>query len=67
MTKDLEREYRLQEASAISGYKPSTLRKKIYNKELGSMKRGRIVTIPERELRRLIAEAEFRPAAQIAG
>jgi hypothetical protein len=62
MAKDLEREYRLHEASALSGYKPSTLRKKIYKKELGSMKRGRIVTIPESELRKLLGRAEFRPA-----
>ena len=60
MAKTLEKQYRLDEAAEVSGYKVAALRKKISRRELGSVKTGRIVTIPESELQKLLGE--FRPA-----
>lgn len=49
----LEPEYRLPQASIFSGYTVSALRKKISRRELGYRKTGRIITIPESQLRLL--------------
>ena len=58
----IERQYRLLEVSRLSGYSVSALRKKILHRELGYRKSGRIVTIPEGELVKLLGE--FRPAVE---
>ena len=57
---ELQKEYRLAVASQLSGYSVAALRKKILRREIGSRKTGRIITIPERELAKLLGE--FRPA-----
>ena len=49
------------EVAARTGWKPSTVRKKILRRELGYVKLGRSVRIPESELERLIING-FRPA-----
>ena len=61
----LERQYRLHEAAERTGYSVAALRKKIWNKEIGSVKTNRIVTIPESELKRLIGT--YRPPVELAG
>ena len=52
----LERQYRLDEAAKLSGYSVSALRKKIARRELGYRKTGRIVTVSESDLVRLLGE-----------
>ncbi len=49
------------EFAVRTGWKPSTVRKKILRRELGYVKLGRSVRIPESELERLISNG-FRPA-----
>ncbi len=49
------------EVAARTGWKPSTVRKKILRRELGYVKLGRSVRIPESEIERLISNG-FRPA-----
>jgi excisionase family DNA binding protein len=49
------------EVAVRTGWKPSTVRKKILRRELGYVKLGRSVRIPESELERLIING-FRPA-----
>ena len=55
----LEKQYRLPEASRASGYTVAALRKKIIRREIGYRKTGRIITIPEGEISRLLGE--YRP------
>lgn len=52
----LEKQYRLNEAGRVTGYSVAALRKKIANREVGHRKTGRIVTIPESELNRILGE-----------
>jgi len=61
----LEKQYRLSEASKVSGYSIAALRKKILRREIGHRKTGRIVTIPESELSRILGEyrAPVQPGA----
>ncbi len=61
----LEKQYRLHEASEVCGYSVAALRKKIFRRELGYIKTGRIITIPESELARLLGE--FRPSVSALG
>jgi excisionase family DNA binding protein len=51
----------VNEFAARTGWKPCTVRKKILRRELGYIKMGRSVRIPESELERLITNG-FRPA-----
>ena len=61
----LEKQYRLSEASRVTGYSVAALRKKIRAKDLGYRKTGRIITVPESELSRLLGE--FRPPIDLHG
>ena len=61
----LEKQYRLPDASRASGYSVAALRKKILRREIGYRKTGRIITIPEGELSRLLGE--YRPPVAIGG
>ena len=54
---------RIQEFSERVGYRVSTVRKKIFNREIDSIKVGRIVLIPESEVARLLKD--FRPRVEI--
>jgi len=54
-----EKQYRLSEASRASGYSVAALRKKILRREVGYVKTGRIITIPESALAQLLGE--YRP------
>jgi len=47
------------------GYEVSTIRKKVWRRELNSIKVGRLVLIPESEVDRLLAD--FRPRVEIKG
>lgn len=62
---NLEKQFRLAAASGLTGYSIAALRKKILRREIGYRKTGRIITIPESELTRLLGE--FRPAVTLAG
>ena len=55
----LERNYRLNDLSTITGYTVGAIRKKIRRRELGYRKIGRIVVVPESEVKRLLGE--YRP------
>ena len=59
--KAIERLYRLSEVAEMSGYKVSTLRKKILTRELGCKKIGRIVVVPETDLKTFLGN-DYRPA-----
>lgn len=52
----LERQYRLDEAAKLSGYSIGALRKKIARRELGHRKTGRIITVGESDLVRLLGK-----------
>lgn len=56
----LEWQYRLTEASELTGYSVAALRKKISHRQLGYRKTGRIITVPAGELSKLLGA--FRPA-----
>lgn len=45
------------------GYEVSTIRKKVWRRELDSIKVGRLVLIPEREVDRLLSD--FRPRVEL--
>lgn len=47
----LERNYRLSDLSTITGYTVAAIRKKIRRRELGYRKIGRIVVVPESEVK----------------
>lgn len=51
----------VKEVAVRTGWKPSTVRKKILCREIGYVKLGRAVRVPESEVERLIM-AGFRPA-----
>jgi excisionase family DNA binding protein len=48
-----ERDLRVHEFAARSGYQVSTIRKKLLQREIGYRKCGRLVLIPESELQRI--------------
>jgi len=48
----------------MSGYKVSTLRKKIHRKELGSRKIRRLVVVPENDLKKFLGD-DYRPAVSL--
>lgn len=50
---------RISEFAKLVGYQVSTIRKKIYRREIDSIKVGRIVLIPAQEVKRLLSN--FRP------
>jgi excisionase family DNA binding protein len=50
----LEKQYRLDEAAQLTGYSVHSLRRKIVKREVGFRKTGRIITIPESEVARLL-------------
>lgn len=54
-----EKNLRLHEFCELVGYKTSTVRKKIFKREIDSIKVGRIILIPKREVKRLLAD--YRP------
>ena len=64
-TMDLEKQFRLPEASRLSGYSVAALRKKIARRELGHRKTGRIITVPQSDLSRLLGE--YRPPVELEG
>lgn len=55
-----ERHMRVEEFAKLTGYKTSTVRKKILRREISYRKVGRIVIIPESEVERLLSD--LRPA-----
>jgi|CXWL01.1.fsa_nt_gi hypothetical protein len=52
----IERHIRVEEFANRSGYAIPTIRKKIARREIAYRKVGRIITIPESELARLLGE-----------
>ncbi len=60
-----ERNLRVEEVAALTGYRPSTIRKKILRREIGYHKVGRIVVIPASEVDRLLGT--FRPPIKTVG
>lgn len=54
----IETHYRLLEAGRISGYSVASLRRKIRLGEIGFVKTGRIVTIPESELLKMLGKVQ---------
>ena len=59
-----ERLLRLHEVSQRTGYKVSTLRKKIHRREIGYCKIGRIICVPESEVNQMVREA-YRPQVKV--
>lgn len=55
----LEKQFRLSAVAQLSGYSISSLRQKIASGRIGHRKTGRIVTVPESEVERLLGE--YRP------
>ena len=55
-----ERHLRVDEFAQRTGYEPATVRKKLLRREISYRKVGRIVLIPESEVKRLLGE--LRPA-----
>lgn len=60
----IEKNYRLHEVAELSGFKVSTLRKKIFRKELGSRRVGRLVLVPETDLKKFLGN-DYRPAVSL--
>ncbi len=58
----LEKQYRLPQVAELTGYSVHSLRRKIKEKEVGFMKTGRIITIPESEIVKILGE--FSPAVE---
>ncbi len=58
----IERNLRINEFCERVGYKVATIRKKIYRREIDSIKVGRLILIPEREVDRLLKD--FRPRVE---
>ena len=54
--KELEKHFRIPEVSAIVPYKESTIRKLILERKIAFRKIGRIIAIPESEVKRLLGE-----------
>ncbi len=59
----IERHYRVKEMAWLSGYSEAAIRKKLSLREIGYRKVGRIISIPESELTRLLGD--LRPAMEI--
>jgi excisionase family DNA binding protein len=57
---------RVDEVAKMTGYKPSTIRKKLLRREIGFHKVGRIIVIPQSEVERLLGEFR-KPITTIAG
>ena len=51
---DLEKQYRLPEAAELTGYSIAALRKKISRREIAYRKTGRIITLPQTEVAKLL-------------
>ena len=51
-----ERGLRIDEVAQRTGYKEATIRKKVRRRELGYRKVGRIISIPESEVERLMGD-----------
>ncbi len=49
-----EKNYRVAEFARLTGYKESTIRRKLYERTIGYKRIGRIIVIPSSELRRLL-------------
>ena len=62
---DKQNRLRLDEVSRRTGYKTSTLRKKIWRREIACFKVGRILLVPETEVERLLSD--FRPRVENKG
>ena len=64
---DMEKNENLRIAAFAKrvGYTQSTIRKKVWKRELDSIKVGRLVLIPATEVDRLLAD--FRPRIEIKG
>jgi len=60
---DKDQNLRIADFAKRVGYEVSTIRKKVWRRELDSIKVGRIVLIPEREVERLLSD--FRPRVEI--
>ena len=60
---DKHQNLRIADFAKRVGYEVSTIRKKVWRRELDSIKVGRIVLIPEREVERLLSD--FRPRVEI--
>ena len=58
-----ERPLRVVEFAQAVGYSIATVRKKIFRKEIDSYKVGRIVLVPQTEVKRLLSD--FRPRAKV--
>jgi excisionase family DNA binding protein len=56
LIQSIERHIRVEEFANRSGYSIPTIRKKISRREIAYRKVGRIITIPESELVRLLGE-----------
>ncbi|MEC4680437.1 MAG: helix-turn-helix domain-containing protein [Nitrospirota bacterium] len=52
----MERFFRVNEAASALGYKASTMRKKILTGEVGYHRVGRIIVIPESEIKRMLGD-----------
>ena len=59
-----ERQLRVAEVAVMTGYKESTIRKKLLLRQISYRKVGRIITIPESEVHRLLQD--FRPRIEPA-
>lgn len=55
----LEKQFRLGVVAQLSGYSVSSLRQKIASGLIGHRKTGRIITVPQSEVERLLGE--YRP------
>ena len=51
-----EKHFRVCEVAQLSAYKESTIRKKILERKIAFRKIGRIIAIPESEVKRLLGE-----------
>ena len=51
-----EKHLRVSEVAELTGYKESTIRKKLLQREIAFRKIGRIIAVPESELKRLLGE-----------
>jgi len=52
----MERFFRVNEAASALGYKASTMRKKILRCEIGYHRVGRLILIPESEIKRMLGD-----------
>lgn len=59
----IESNLRIAEFAKRVGYEVSTIRKKIYRREIDSIKVGRLVLVPESEVDRLLAD--YRPRVDL--